>query len=315
MHKLGAKRLRNLMPRRLGNLLSMVPPHLPPKNADIRPGVHAAAGPRRYRVALLAGCAQRVLAPSINAATVRLLTRHGCEVVIAPQGGCCGALTLHMGREEDAIEAARRNVEAWIPEVEAGRLDAILVNASGCGTMVKDYGHLLQHDPRYATQAALIAELALDVSEWMERIGLFKPQQPCRYAVAYHDACSLRNAQRVTEPPRRLLAAAGYVVRDVPEAQMCCGSAGTYNLLQPDIAEQLGQRKGERVRSTGAAFMAAGNLGCLVQIGRYVSLPVVHTVELLDWATGGPKPAALDDVQLQEVPDSVQEVGAGAAIW
>lgn len=303
-----------LLPGRLANLVAMSPQRLPAASEDLRPGTYPAEGGRRHRIALLAGCAQRVLAPAINAATVRLLNRQGCEVVVAPGAGCCGALTLHMGREAEAQAAARRNLDAWTREIKAGGLDAILINASGCGTTVKDYGHLFQHDAAYRDKAEHVAALARDVSEFLDRTGLVAPEAPRRLAVAYHDACSLRNAQRVTEPPRRLLAAAGFAVRDVPEAQLCCGSAGTYNLLQPEIAARLGERKAAHVRSTGAGVLAVGNVGCMVQLARHAGMPVVHTVELLDWATGGPRPAALEGVELELLPPDMPEAAPDAAI-
>jgi glycolate oxidase iron-sulfur subunit len=309
-----ARPFEKLMPGRLRNVLAMGAGQAAVSaQRDVVTGIHLSQGPRRYRVALLAGCAQRVLAPQINAATLRLLTRHGCDVLVAQEAGCCGSLTLHMGREEEAQAAARRNVDAWIGQVEAGGLDAIIVNASGCGTTVKDYGHLLKHDSEYAGKASRIAALALDISEFMARIGLREPPAPKRIAVAYHDACSLRNAQRVTEPPRALLGHAGFVVRDVPEAQFCCGSAGTYNILQPKIAAQLGERKAAHVQSTQASLLAVGNIGCMVQIGRYTGLPVVHTAELLDWATGGPLPGALAGRELPELPPEAP--AAAAAFW
>lgn len=311
-----ARPLAPLLPGRLGNLMAMSPDILPAASEDLVPGVHAAEGPRRHRVALLAGCAQRVLAPQINAATLRLLVRHGCEVVVAPQAGCCGSLTLHMGREQEALAAARRNIDAWIGHIETDGLDAVLVNASGCGTTVKDYGHLLQHDAAYRDKARRVAALTLDISEFFDRIGLDMDGPPAalrRHAVAYHDACSLKNAQRVTEQPRRLLAAAGFLVRDVPEAQLCCGSAGTYNLLQPQIARQLGERKAAHVKSTGAQVLAAGNIGCMVQLGRHAGLPVLHTVELLDWATGGPRPGVLAGIELEELPPEAPAAASG--IW
>jgi len=285
-----------LAPGRLASMLALGGRQARGSEADLAPGVYPAQGRRRFRVALLAGCAQRVLAPEINRATLRLLTRHGCEVVVAPSAGCCGSLALHMGREAQAQAAARQNVRAWGPL----ELDAIIVNASGCGTTVKDYDHLLQHDAGCAGEAARLSALAADISEFIASIGLNAPPAPRRIAVAYHDACSLRNVQRVTRQPRDLLSQAGFAVKDVPESQFCCGSAGTYNLLQPRIAAQLGARKAAHAQSTGAAVIAAGNLGCTVQIGLYAQLPVVHTVQLLDWATGGPLPAALEGIELRE---------------
>ena len=245
------------------------------------------------RVALLPSCAQQALDRNINAATIRLLQRHGCEVVVAADVGCCGALPLHMGREAQGKALARANVAAWSAELTNG-LDAIVVNASGCGTTVKDYGHLLGDEP-----ARRIGALTRDITELLDALGLQKADA-APYRVAYHDACSLQHGQRVTSQPRKLLAQAGFEVVDVPERHFCCGSAGTYNLLQPDIAVALGQRKAAHIDSVDPDIVAAGNLGCMVQIARFIKAPVVHTVELLDWATGGPMPPTLRDVPLRK---------------
>ena len=277
------------------------------------------------RVALLAGCAQRVLANHINQATIRLLCRHGCEVVIAPGAVCCGALTYHMGKEERARAAARACVDAWTRELDGDGLDAVVVNASGCGSVVKDYRHLFQSDPAWAAQAARIGAIALDVTELLTRLELQPPKAPRAYPIAYHDACSLQHVQKVINEPRRLLRKAGFDVRDVPEKHFCCGSAGTYNLLQPRIADDLGKRKAANIEHTGAAIIAAGNLGCLEQIARHTPLPVVHSVELLDWATGGPMPPALAGIALPPpfevtrvetaAPAIAPSATDGTAIW
>lgn len=289
--------LAPVMPAKLRRLMEFVPKSLPvePRLAE---KTYAAVGSRRMRVALLAGCAQQVLAPQINLATIRMLTRHGCEVVVSKRAGCCGSLTLHMGREENAKQRARANVRAWTEEAAAHGLDAIVINASGCGTTVKDYAHLLADDRELAEAAKKVAALACDVSELVDRLEVKPPSPPKRLRVAYHDACSLRNAQRVTQQPRKLLRAAGFSVVDVPEGHFCCGSAGTYNLLQPETAAELGRRKASHIQSTGAQIVAVGNIGCISQLQHYTTLPVVHTIELLDWATGGRLPPALERVAL-----------------
>ncbi|MGE5147322.1 MAG: glycolate oxidase subunit GlcF [Candidatus Eiseniibacteriota bacterium] len=292
-----AKPFRAALPPRLRAMVELAPAHLPPKSEATAPGVYKPEGTRRMRVALLTGCAQQALAPRLNAATIRLLTRHGCEVVVAEGAGCCGALTLHMGRDAEAKRTATACIDAWSREIERGSLDAVVVNASGCGTTVKDYGHLFRDDA-LSDRADAIAARALDVTELMVKLGLKMPAKRIPLAVAYHDACSLQHAQKVTAPPRALLRDAGFKIADVPERHFCCGSAGTYNMLQPAMAEALGRRKAAHIDSTGAAVVAAGNLGCMTQIARFSALPVVHTVELLDWATGGPLPNALKDVVL-----------------
>jgi glycolate dehydrogenase iron-sulfur subunit len=293
-----AKPFARLLPQQLQTLVDMIPA------ASLRPDillpkVFPAEGRRRRRLALLAGCAQQALDGAINAATVRLLTRHGCEVVIAYGAGCCGSLTLHMGRERDARASAIANVRAWSRELAAAGLDAIIVNASGCGTTVKDYRHLLARDPVWAEPARRIAGLARDVSEILDDLGLSEPIKPAAYRVAYHDPCSMQHGQRVTRQPRDLLRAAGFHVVDVPEAHFCCGSAGTYNLLQPEMAAALGRRKADHIATVDPDLVATGNIGCMTQLHRYLAVPVVHTVELLDWATGGPRPPALDGVALR----------------
>ena len=291
-----AKPFAALMPGRLKGLVAFAPDAVPAASPGDRPQVFAAQGARRKRVALLAGCAQQVLDPTINEATVRLLTRHGCEVVIAQGAGCCGALVHHMGRTHDSHDAARANVDAWTREIDGAGLDAIVINASGCGTTVKDYGFMLRTDPAYAAKAARVSALTRDVSELMAELGLAAPPaRPTGLTVAYHSACSLQHGQRIRAEPKALLAAAGFAVRDVPEGHLCCGSAGTYNLLQPALATRLRDRKLANIASLSPDAIATGNIGCMAQLAAGTDIPVVHTVHLLDWATGGPKPAALGE--------------------
>lgn len=286
-----ARPLKFLMPGRLKGMVAMAPKSLASPSAVDRPQAFPAEGPRRKRVALMTGCAQQVLAPQINEATVRLLTRHGCEVVIAQGAGCCGALVHHLGMEEKSHAAAKANIEAW---EKAGPLDAIVINASGCGTTVKDYGFMFKDDPAWADRAAKVSALAKDVTEVMDELGVNPIDvDEAKPVVAYHSACSMQHGQKIKEPPKRLLIAAGFEVREPLEGHLCCGSAGTYNLLQPDIAGRLKERKADRLRATGAGVVASGNIGCIQQLADAVGVPVVHTVELLDWATGGPRPAGL----------------------
>ncbi len=282
--------LAPIAPSGLRPLLALAPRRIP--DAPSRDtGVFAAEGERKRRVALLAGCVQRTLAPEINAATIRLLTRLGCEVVVPEAAGCCGALTHHLGRETDALASARANLAVWRREIDAGGLDAVVVNASGCGTMVKDYGFLLRDDPEWAETASRIAALACDISELVDDIGLPEPRREVGGIVAYQSACSLRHGQKVIDAPVRLLGDAGFEVREPAEPHLCCGSAGTYNILQPEIAIRLRDRKIGHLEALSPDVIASGNIGCMAQIGNASGLPVVHTVELLDWATGGPRPA------------------------
>jgi glycolate oxidase iron-sulfur subunit len=287
--------LRRVLPARLAGMLALAPARLPSPSPVDRPQVFAAEGERRARVALLSGCAQQVLAPEINEATIRLLTRHGVEVVIANGAGCCGALVHHMGREAEALAAARANIGAWEREREEAGLDALIINASGCGTTVKDYGFMLREDAAYADKAARIAALAKDVTEFLAELGLMPPVIESELVVAYHSACSMQHGQRITAQPKDLLRAAGFMIKDIPEGHICCGSAGTYNLLQPELAAQLRARKLANIAHVRPDVVATGNIGCMVQLADG-ALPVVHTVELLDWATGGPAPGAVAGV-------------------
>ncbi|MBV8837238.1 MAG: glycolate oxidase subunit GlcF [Alphaproteobacteria bacterium] len=255
-------------------------------------GVFPAEGPRQRRVALLAGCAQSVLAPSINEAAIRLLRRTGHDVVQAGEG-CCGSLVHHMGREDEALAQARAAIDAWTREIETEGLDAIVITASGCGTTIKDYGYMLRNDPAYAAKAARVSALARDVCEHLALLQLGAPARRGGLAVAYQAACSIQHGQKILKQPKELLAKAGFAVRDIAEAHLCCGSAGTYNILQPEIAVRLRDRKVANITRTGADVIASGNIGCITQIASATRIPVVHTVELLDWAYGGPKPAAL----------------------
>jgi len=267
------------------------PGRLPAGRAEEGRRVYRAEGAQRGRVALLSGCVAPVIAPAINAAAIRLLTRHGVEVVVAEEG-CCGSLAHHMGREDEALAAARRRVDAWSAELAGVGLDAILVTASGCGTTVKDYGFMLRGDRAYADRAARVAALAADISEFLNGLTLTSARRP-RLTVAYHSACSLQHGQKVGRVPKDLLSKLGFVVKDVAEGHLCCGSAGTYNILQPELARRLRDRKVGNIEKLEPDVIAAGNIGCMTQIAAGTRIPVVHTVELIDWATGGPTPQAL----------------------
>jgi glycolate oxidase iron-sulfur subunit len=287
--RLGAP-FAGLLRERLKAALALVPSQLPPASSVDRPQVFKSEGQRVRRVALMSGCAQQVLAPEINEATIRLLTRHGCEVVVASGAGCCGALTHHLG--QGGHPYARANILAWTREIADGGLDAIVINASGCGTTVKDYGFMFRNDPELAEAAKTVSSLTRDVTELLSEIGLKAQVNPTGQRVAYHSACSLQHGQQIREQPKRLLKQAGFIVLDPPEGHLCCGSAGTYNLLQPEIARKLRDRKVANIDATSPDIIAAGNIGCLTQIASGTTLPVAHTVELLDWATGGPRPKA-----------------------
>jgi glycolate oxidase iron-sulfur subunit len=289
--KLGRPFKRLIPDARLRAMLEMAPKRVPPVSRNDDPQTFPAEGTRKKRVALMTGCAQRALDTDINDATIRLLTRLGCEVVVADGQGCCGALVHHMGRVDDSHAAAARNIAAFTAEARDGGLDAIVINTSGCGTTVKDYGHMLRNDP-LAEDAAAVSALAVDVSELLETLDL--PQgAPQGLRVAYHAACSLQHGQQIKTAPKALLSRAGFEVVEPRDAHLCCGSAGTYNLMQPAISAELKARKVATLEERKPDLIAAGNIGCMMQIGSAAGVPVVHTVELLDWATGGPEPAKL----------------------
>jgi glycolate oxidase iron-sulfur subunit len=274
-------------------MLKLAPASVPRRSRNSSPGVHPAAGARKMRVALLTGCAQAVLDPDINDATISLLTRLGVEVVVPKGEGCCGALVHHMGREEQALAAARRNVDAWMREIDKGGLDAIVITASGCGTTIKDYGFMLRLDPVYAEKAERVSGLAKDVTEFLVTLDLPEPVLRPELTVAYHSACSMQHGQKIVREPKDLLRKAGFTVKEPREGHLCCGSAGTYNIMQPEISAKLLERKVKNIEATGAALVATGNIGCITQIASAAKLPVVHTVELLDWAYGGKRPAGI----------------------
>lgn len=288
-----ARPFRRLVPdARLRAMLAMAPRQIPPVSRNDDPQVFPAQGPRRMRVALLTGCAQKALNTDINDATIRLLRRLGCEVVVARGAGCCGALTHHMGKEALAHASAAANIRAWMVEKRGAGLDAVVINTSGCGTTVKDYGHMFRNDP-LAADAATVAGMAKDVSEVLVKLGL--PEgAPKGLRVAYHAACSLQHGQQVKSAPKDLLKRAGFEVVEPVDSHLCCGSAGTYNLLQPALSAELKRRKVATLEAKAPQVIAAGNIGCMMQIGSGTTVPVVHSVELLDWATGGPKPRALE---------------------
>jgi len=321
-----ARPLRGLLPARLRAMLDLTPAlpasrvqgetHAgsPMVTSPSRAGSMAAAAEpepekcaSRRRVAVLTGCVQSVIGQSINAATLRLLERAGVEVL--PVGGCCGSIVHHLGREEQSLALAGVLVERLIDEIDGAGLDAIVSNASGCGAHLKDFGFVLRDDSMRAGQAAAIAGLVKDVTELLVEVGL--PEQSPEFAaghapgVAYHAACSMQHGQRLHEPPRRLLREAGFEVFEIADGHLCCGSAGTYNMLQPEISARLAARKLGQIAATGADIVAAGNLGCLTQLDSSAAragagrIRFVHTVELLDWATGGPAPAGISCADVQ----------------
>ena len=292
---LGAKMARPiarfLPDPRLRAMIAMAPKQVPPVSRNDDPQSFVPSIARKKRVVLMTGCAQRALNTDINDATIRLLQRLGCEIVI-PQGqGCCGALTHHLGKTTESHAAAAQNIRAWQSEIDHGGLDAVVINTSGCGTTVKDYGHMFR-DSDLTEEAAQISKLTMDVSELLMQLDMPDLEQK-NIKVAYHAACSLQHGQQIKTFPKTLLQKAGFTVLEPADPHLCCGSAGTYNLMQPEISSQLKTRKVANLEALQPDIIAAGNIGCMMQIGSGTAVPVVHSVELLDWATGGPQPAAL----------------------
>ncbi len=280
-------------------MLEMVPKHIPSGGKLSAPGVHRAKGRQLARVALLPGCVQKVLRPSINDAAVRIMTAHGVEVVVPRGAGCCGALEHHLGRKPRAIKQAKRTVDAISEVLRHHTLDAIVITASGCGTQVKDYGHLLKDEPGYAKRAEKVAGLARDISEILDGLELTAPVQWNDLKVAYHSACSMQHGQQLHHEPYEILKQAGYDVVHIPESHLCCGSAGVYNILQPDIARGLRDRKVKNILSVAPDIVATGNIGCMTQLQPVLDVPVVHTVELVDWSIGGPCPDELKHLEVR----------------
>lgn len=307
--KIGRPFARLMPDARLRAMLEMAPKHIPPVSRNDDPQTFAPKAAKRMRVALMTGCAQKALNTDINDATIRLLTRLGAEVVVAEGAGCCGALTHHMGKTSESHATAAKNIRAWTQEMDTGGLDAIVINTSGCGTTVKDYGHMFRTDP-LAEDAARVAGIARDVSEvvmeltsgeWSydeTRPDTARPEEGL--VVAYHAACSLQHGQQIKTHPKSLLKKAGFTIVEPADSHLCCGSAGTYNLMQPEISAQLKERKVKTLEAKNPDIVAAGNIGCMMQIGSASTVPIVHSVELLDWAWGGPKPPALDGTLRQK---------------
>jgi glycolate oxidase iron-sulfur subunit len=275
--------------KQVGAMLRLVPTHGTQPQAFGQPGVYQPAGAKQGRVALLMGCVQSVMDPEINAATIRLLTRLGYEVVVSSEESCCGSLTHHMGKEEDSFARAKRSIDQWIQ----ADVDNVIITASGCGTTIKDYGHMLRLDPSHAEKAKVISAMARDITEFLAGIDLPEPVNPSKVKVAYHSACSMQHGQKIKTLPQQLLRKAGFSVVDVPEGHLCCGSAGTYNILHPEIATKLRDRKVANIESTGPDVIATGNIGCITQIAAGTRIPIIHTIQLLDWAYGGPAPDAV----------------------
>lgn len=294
-----SKFLAPLMPPRMRAMVTLAPAKvgkLDPVGAT--DAVYTAAHQHKKpikRVMLLAGCAQRAIEPDINAATLRLLKRLGIEVLVRQRASCCGALAHHIDAHDAAHLQICATIDAWRSEVESGTIDAIIVNTSGCGTTLKDYGNLMRDNAEYADIAVKISALTCDVTELLDSVEMGQSVAPRGLSVAYHSACSMQHGQKITELPKQLLSRAGFEIKAIANAHLCCGSAGVYNVLQPDLSQGLKERKIVSINKAGADIVAAGNLGCINQLAD-VDAPICHTVQLLDWAYGGPAPTQLDKI-------------------
>ena len=284
-----------LMPRFLKNSLKLMPDSIPSKKIKTQKIYSPRDGKKISRVALLIGCVQRVISPEINEATIRLLNRHNVEVVVMPDIECCGSLNHHLGKKEKARVSFVKNIESWYEEYLSNGLDAIISNTSGCGTTLKDYGHIFKNDKEMKKKAKKISELTKDITEYLdENLKLdIKKNEEKKYKIAYHSACSMQHGQKIHEQPKELISKTGNEVLDIPDGHLCCGSAGTYNILHQKMAKSLLRNKINNIEKITPDFISTGNIGCMTQISTGTRIPIIHTVELLDWFTGGPKPYKL----------------------
>ena len=286
-----------LMPRFLKNSLNLMPDKIPSKKIKTQKIYSPLNGKKISRVALLIGCVQRVISPEINEATIRLLNRHNVEVVVMPDIDCCGSLNHHLGKKEKAKLSFVKNIESWHDEYLLNGLDAIISNTSGCGTTLKDYGHIFKNDKEMKKKAKKISELTKDITEYLdENLKLdIKKNEEKKYKIAYHSACSMQHGQKIHDQPKELISKTGNEVLDIPDGHLCCGSAGTYNILHQKMAKSLLRNKVNNIEKITPDFISTGNIGCMTQISTGTRIPIIHTVELLDWFTGGPKPYKLKD--------------------
>ena len=287
-----------LLPQFFKNSLKLMPDKIPSKKLKIQKVYTPQSGKVISRIALLTGCVQRVISPEINESTIRLLNRHDVEVVVMPDIECCGSLNHHLGKKDLAKSSFVKNIKSWHEEYLANGLDAIISNTSGCGTTLKDYGHILKHDKELKKMAKKISELTKDVTEYLhENLKLnFKNGEEKKYKIAYHSACSMQHGQKIHSQPKELISNTGNEVLEIPEGHLCCGSAGTYNILHQKMAKSLLRNKVKNIEKVSPDFISTGNIGCITQISTGTRIPIIHTVELLDWFTGGPKPNKLQNI-------------------
>ena len=291
------KPFQYIFPQKIRTMISLMPIKFPKKNL---PSLNVYPAKKRKkpvaRVALLTGCVQKVISPQINEATIRLLNRHGIEVVVPKHIDCCGSLNHHLGKSDLARQTFKKNISIWYDEYLKNGLDAIISNTSGCGTTLKDYGFIFRSDEKFKKKAKKISELTKDISEFLDenvKLNFIQNKVNKSYKIAYHSACSMQHGQKIHEVPKNLIKKTGNQVFDIPEGHLCCGSAGTYNLLQGEIAKKLLENKISNINKVQPEIITTGNIGCITQISNGTKIPILHTVEIIDWYTGGPKPEIL----------------------
>ena len=291
------KPFRFIFPKKISEMIDLMPGKFPKKTLHKKKVYSAQKTKRIARVALLTGCVQKVLSPQINEATIRLLNRHGIEVVVPKGIGCCGSLNHHLGKSDLAHQTFKKNISIWYDEYLKNGLDAIISNTSGCGTTLKDYGFIFRSDEDFKKKAKKISELTKDITEYLDeniKLDFIKRKNNDKeYNIAYHSACSMQHGQKIHDVPINLIKKTGNQVFDIPDGHLCCGSAGTYNLLQSDIAKKLLKNKISNIEKIKPQFIATGNIGCITQIANGTKIPILHTVEIIDWYTGGLKPKVL----------------------
>ena len=285
-----------LFPKKIKNMLKYMPTSFPKSNYENKE-VYSPKGKTFAKVALLTGCVQRVISPQINDSTIDILNRHGVEVIVPKEITCCGSLNHHLGKEDLAHKSFVNNINFWFKCYEERNLDAILVTTSGCGTTLKDYGHIFRDDPDkdLRKKAKIISSLAKDVTEYLgKNIKLNFVEKDKKFKIAYHSACSMQHGQKLHNQPMNLLKKTGNEIVEIPDGHLCCGSAGTYNLLQGEMASELLVRKVSNIDKVKPDFISTGNIGCITQISSGTKIPILHTIEILNWYTGGEKPNAIN---------------------
>ncbi len=287
---------RFLFPKKIKNMMKYMPNSFPVSRQENKE-IYSPVGKIYARVALLTGCVQRVISPQINDATIDILNRHGVEVIVPKKVDCCGSLNHHLGKEELAHKSFINNINSWFKWYEEKNLDAILVTTSGCGTTLKDYGYIFRDHPdkELRKKAKMVSSLAKDVTEYLgKNIKLNYVKKDKKFTIAYHSACSMQHGQKIHNQPMDLLKKTGNEIVEIPDGHLCCGSAGTYNLLQDEMAAELLKRKVSNIDKVKPDFISTGNIGCMTQISSGTKIPIVHTIEILNWYTGGEKPTAIN---------------------